>query len=85
MPTHQLLACFERYDRTSRHICNYATGSLTPTEGPDTLLNQILLSNSTTGKYAPMQAVKQPVRGKALNIEEQNCLSSRRTVIYATP
>lgn len=50
---------------------------MTPLKGSDTLLNQILLSNLITGKCAPMQAVKQLVRGRASETEERR--SSFRT------
>ena len=56
------LACIDRYDRTSVPIWNYTAGTLTPVKRPRTLLNRIALSNSSTGKCAPMQAVKQYVR-----------------------
>ena len=47
-----------------RTIWNYATGTLTPSKGPDTMLNQIMLSISTVEKCAPMQVVKQPEHGR---------------------
>ena len=63
-------------DRNGRPILNYATGALAPLKGPDTLLNWIALSNSTTGKYAPMQAS---------DTEERNRFSFRQTMINVTP
>ena len=72
-------------DRNGRPILNYATGALAPLKRPDTLLNWIALSNSTTGKYAPMQAVKQPGRGRASDTEERNRFSFRQTMINVTP
>ena len=71
----QLLACLEGYDRTIGTIWNYATGTLTPTERWGALLNRITSSNLTAAKCAPMLAVKQPVCGRAINMEEQNCSS----------
>ena len=48
-------------------IWNDATGTLTPYQGPDTMLNWILLSNSTVEKCTPMQVVKQPEHRRASN------------------
>ena len=39
---------------------------------------------STTGKCAPIQAAKYPVRGRALNTEEQVVPPFRRTMIRVT-
>ena len=63
------------HSQTSRNHLNDATGTLKPYQGPDTMLNQITLSNSTAGKCAPMQVVKQPEQGKASTNEEQKCSS----------
>ena len=52
-----------------------AKGTLTPFQGSDIMLNRIALSNSTGGKYAPMQVVKQPQQGRASTTEEQKCSS----------
>ena len=49
--------------------------TLTPYQGPDTMLNQITLSNLTTGKGAPMQVVKQPEHERASTNQEQKCSS----------
>ena len=54
-------------------IWNDATGTLaqgpfkglSPYQGPDTMPHRIALSNSTAGKSAPMQVVKQPEQGRA--------------------
>ena len=67
----------ERHSRTCRTIWNYATGTLTPSKGPDTMLKWIVLSISTVGKCGPMQVVKQPEQWKALITEKQNCSSSQ--------
>ena len=48
-------------------IWNDATGTLTPYQGPDTMLNWILLSNSTVEKCTPMQVVKLPEHRRASN------------------
>ena len=50
-------------------FANFDTETLRAEEGPGTLLNQITLSNSSTEKSLPMQAVKKPVSGGALNTE----------------
>ena len=45
---------------------------------PDILervLNQIALSNSTTGKCAPMQVIKPPEHGRTSTTKEQKCYS----------
>ena len=73
MLTLQALMYIERHSRTGRTIWNYATGILTPSNGPDTMLDQIALSISTVEKCALMQVIKQPQHGKALTIEEQKC------------
>ena len=64
------LTCINGYDRTGGPIWNYAIGSLTPLKGPGTLLNRVALSNANVGKYAPMQAVKQPACERAWNNEK---------------
>lgn len=66
------LPCFEEYNQTGRSIWNYSIGTLTLSEGPDTLLNQITLYKSTIGKCTPMLAVELPVYGRVSNTEEQN-------------
>ena len=48
---------------------------MTPFKGPDTMLNQIVLSISTVEKCAPMQVVKQPEQWKASTTKEQKCSS----------
>lgn len=47
------LTCIDGYDQVGRPIKNYVTGTVTPLKGPDTLLNLIVLSNSTTDECAP--------------------------------
>ena len=49
----QALMYIPEHSQTSRNHLNDATGTLTPYQGPDTMLNQITLSNSTAGKCAP--------------------------------
>ena len=71
----QALTYIEGCGQTGRTIWNDATGTLTPFTGPDTVLNRIALSISTTGKSAPMQVVKQPEHGRASTTEEQKCSS----------
>ena len=56
-------------------IWNDARGTLTPYQGPDTMLNWIALSKSTAGKCVPMQVVKQPEHGRVSATEEQKCSS----------
>ena len=56
-------------------IWSNTTGTLTLCQGPDTMLNWIALSNSTAGKCAPMQVVKQPEHRRASATEEQKCFS----------
>ena len=51
--------CCVLKDTIGGSMGNYATETLTPLEVPCTLLNRIALTNSTMGKCAPMQAVKQ--------------------------
>ena len=60
-------------------IWNDATGTLTqgpfkglsPYQGPDTMPHRIALSNSTAGKSAPMQVVRQPEQGRASTTRKQ--------------
>ena len=78
MLTLQTLAYIERYGRTGRVIWNYATGNLTPSKGPNTMLNRIVLSISTVETYAPMQVVKQPEHEKGSTTEEQKCSSFQK-------
>ena len=66
----QVLTYIEGYDQTSGPIHNYATGILTPLKEPETMLNQTVLSNSTAGKWAAMQAEKQPEHGRASTLKE---------------
>ena len=75
MLTLQTLTYIERGGRTSRTVWNYAIGTLTPSEGPDTMLNRIALSILTVEKCTPMQLVKQPEQWKASTTEEQKCSS----------
>ena len=56
-------------------IWNDATDILTPCQGPDTMLNWIMLFNSTVGKCTTMQVVKQPEHGRASTTKEQKCPS----------
>ena len=49
----QALTYIERHGRTGRVIWNYATGTLTPSKGPDAMLKRIALSISTVEKCAP--------------------------------
>ena len=65
----------ERHARPGRSIWNYATGTLTPSKGPDTMLNQIYISISTVEKWATMQVVKKTEHGKASTTKEQKCSS----------
>ena len=51
---------------------------LTPSKGPDTMLNRIVLPISTVEKCAPMQVVKQPEHRRASTTEEQKW-NKRRT------
>ena len=67
----QTLTYIEIHYWTGRIIWDYATGTLTPSKGPDTTLNQIALSISTVEKCAPMQVVKQPENRKASTTKEQ--------------
>ena len=75
MLTLQALMYIERNDQTGRTIWNYATGTQTPSKGPDTMLYRILLSISIVEKYASMQVVKQPEQWKASTTEKQKCSS----------
>ena len=63
--------CILKNGGTGRTIWNYAKGTLAHPKGPDSMLNRIALSISTTEKCGPMQAVKQPENGKASATEEQ--------------
>ena len=70
MLTLQALMNIDRHSRTGRTIWNYANGTLTPSKGPDSMLNWITLSISTAEKCAPKQVVKQLENGKASSIQE---------------
>ena len=74
MLTLQALTYIQRHSRTGRTIWNYATGTLIPPKGPDTVLHRIALSISAVGKCASMQVVK-PEQWKASTTEEQKCSS----------
>ena len=65
----------ERHGRTGRTFWNYATGTLTPSKGPDTMLKPDRVFHSTVKKRAPMQVVKQPEQWKGSTTEEQKCSS----------
>ena len=81
MLTLQSLTYIERLSRTRRTICNYASGTLTPSKGPDSMLNRIALIISTAEKCASIQVVKQTEYEKASTTEEQKFPPFRRTVI----
>ena len=67
MLTLQAIAYIEGNDQTDRPIWSYATRTLTSWKG----LNQIMLFNSTVGKCAPMQGIKQPEHWRTSATEEQ--------------
>ena len=75
MLTLQTLMYIERHSRTGRTIWNYATDTLTPSKGPDSVLNQIVQSISTAEKCSPIQSGKEPEHGKASTTEEQKSSS----------
>ena len=71
----QALTYIEGHGRTTGIIWNDTTGTLTLLKGPDTMLNQNVLSMSTAVKCAPMQAVRQTELGRASTNEEKKCSS----------
>ena len=58
----------EGNDHTGRPIWNYATGTPNILES---VLNQIMPSNSTVGKCTPMEVTKQPEQGRTSTTKEQ--------------
>ena len=70
MLTLQALMNIDRRGRNGWTIWKYAKGTLTPSKGPDSVLNWIALSISTAEKFAPKQVVKQLENGKASTIQE---------------
>ena len=81
MLTLQALTYIERHDQTGRTIWNYAKGTLTPSKGPDSMLNWIALSVSNAEKCTPMQVVKQPELGKLQPLRNKNVPPFRQTTI----
>ena len=71
MLTLQTLMYIERHSQTGRTIWNYATDTLTPSKGPDSVLNETEQSISTAEKCSPIQAGKESEHGKASTTEEQ--------------
>ena len=71
MLTLQALMYIERHSQTGRTIQNYALGILSPLNRPDSMLRRIALFNSAVGKWAPMQAEKQPEHRRASTTKEQ--------------
>ena len=64
MLTLQALTYNAGHTQTGGNHWNNATGTMTPIQELDTMLNRIALFNSTAGKCAPMQVVKQPEHGR---------------------
>ena len=54
----KVLTYIEGNDQTGRPIWNYATRT-------------VAFSNSTAGKYVPMQVIKQPEHGRTSTTDEQ--------------
>ena len=68
MLTLQTLVYTEGSDQTGGPIWDYVTTTLNILER---VLNRIALSDSTVGKCAPMQVIKQPEHGGTSTTEEQ--------------
>ena len=73
MLTLQALAYNEGNNQTGGPIWKYATGTFK--------LNQIKLSNSTVGKCAPMQVIKQPEHGELQQPMKENDPPFRQSMI----
>ena len=65
MLTLQALVYIEGNNQSHLELCHRKSDIL------ERVLNQIALFNSTAGKCAPMQVIKQPEHGRTSTMEEQ--------------
>ena len=54
----QALMCIERHDPTSKTIWNYATGTLTTSKAPDTMLSLIHLNGGELRTHASCKTTR---------------------------